>query len=427
MAGDIRHPSRRSPVAARVSEAPGPEPDGRGVGQPPSAPAQWMLGLQRSVGNRGVAELVDAARATGLPLAGGEPVAGAHLHRPEVLTVQRDLTITWDDVNQTRVPGAQGTKIFGKLLDALRDYHNNKRNARAFTKELNDVETHCRDYLKAQAQVPGSAARADVRKVAELLNQAEADLNRALTPAPVAPGAILKATLGTAPAELTPRLLWMREVAKATDASVAEKAALPQVKAALAQYNLIRARQEASLRAQQGQASGQPRYLDRPAGEGGALSELLRSLFATFAARPHGFPSATTVEQFGRSVRDAVRALRIDHDTRRYSNFDDVEVILSGSAVTGRALVAKRGEAQPAAFGNHSDFDVAVVSAALFDVCRIIAPGSIRDDKLRTEPDPIPEIAEVSRVLGLAQHREVSIMVFKTRAAAQRSPGVRIA
>lgn len=419
MPGQARS-SRPRTKLGREDAAAGADP-GRSAGAPPTAPALSVLRLQRSIGNRGVSDLLDTARKT------GRFPAPAPVDRPprEVPTAQRDVTVSWAAVNETRIQGAQAEKSFKNLLEAVRDYHNNKRNGLAVTKQLTDIVTYGRKFLAAQPQT--AADRADVKIVATLLNEAETDLKEPLTPPPAAPAAVLKATLGVAPGELKPRLEWMIGVATASDASAAEKAALPKVRKALEEYKVIYARQQASLRTQRGPSSGGAR-LARPTGDAGALSQLLQELFATFGAKPHGFGTPDAVQRFGLAVKTALQALTITGaGGTSYSGFTDVEVILSGSAVTGRALVAKGGAREPKLFGAHSDFDVAVVSPMLFKACQNVAPTSIRDDNLRTEPDPLPGIVAISRALEKIARREVSIMVFKTRAAAQRSPGVRIA
>lgn len=378
-----------------------------------------VLTLQRSIGNRLVTALLTDVPRSAADSAGAEPEPrGAPVLQRKITVKYTDLLIPLGERSKN------GAKIFGNLQTEVQGYHSDVTlglKGDALKRRLEKLVELGERYLKANQGVMTK----EIELVNRLVNEAKTDLGVAPTVVPVATSAP-PVVAGPPPLLLRERLVWMKKKRQEATATPQMVEANSKINKAIKQLDLIQSIQ--MERVQHGEDANLDAF-QYPSGDAEALSELLKELFTTFSLTAHGF-SATdptghgsappTMAAFGAKVKEELRGLQIG----KASDFADAEVVLSGSAVTGVALLAKGGAKAPKPFGAHSDFDVGVVSARLLSAVRD-AGGEVRGGT-RTAPDPVTPIAELSARLSAFAKREVSIMVYKNRDAAQRAPGIRL-
>jgi hypothetical protein len=234
--------------------------------------------------------------------------------------------------------------------------------------------------------------------------------------------------------KLHDRLRWMEAKSKQPDATEAEQDAAPLIAAARKELGNVTRKQAAQMAADAAKEAKQfdvqakkQRQADKiTLGSGAAaLSAMLGELFAIFGFVPLAFAGTATqgpVQQmasFATRAKKLLRDLTIRGTNEKHTDFDDVELVVAGSSALGYSPHKRT------TFGPQSDVDLGVVSPKLLAACKD-AGAELRGVQDRTEPDPLPEIAWVSRALKTLVDRKVTIMVYGSRAAAQRQAGVQI-
>jgi hypothetical protein len=167
-----------------------------------------------------------------------------------------------------------------------------------------------------------------------------------------------------------------------------------------------------------------------------ALSAVLGKLFKIFSFSTLGFSGTATqtpeaqTQAFVTKAKELLGGMVITGKSGRHDNFNDVVLVIAGSSALGYSPHKSKD------FGDKSDIDLGVVSPRLLAACKDVDATLLRGLKDRTGPDPLPEIVAVSRELsklvpfvtqeGKRELRDLSIMVYGSRAAAQRQAGVEL-
>jgi len=394
-----------------------------------AAPAT-ILALQQSSGNRRVTQM----------LASPATVSVAMVQRlPAAIKFVEDM----DKAGKSQT----GKNVLFDLGNALRAYHReNERKPKDTPALLAAIETviaRCGEWLKIpKSPVGPDAARTKV--VDTLLKEAEAEQGvldpKKAKAATVAAVPALPADRGT---YLQDRLDWMDKKRQQPTSSPAQKGAEELILTAGQELKRILKKQTHQIAADDLRSKDKSDDRDEKAKEAirdqqdqadriklrtgaDALSAILGRLFAIFEFTPLAFKDTTTttaVQQqtaFVKRAKARLAGLVVKGPKRDFTGFDDVELIVGGSSALGYSPHKKTD------FHDKSDLDLAVVSPKLLDACRD-AGGDIRGTGDRTGPDPLPEVAALSRELeGLVGGRDVSIMVYASRDAAQRQVGVQI-
>jgi hypothetical protein len=340
-----------------------------------------------------------------------------------------------------------GTKIIFDITAALRDFHReNDKGTKAeksvLLAALETIIAKCDAWLGIVGKTPKPPDAAKADTVTKLVTDARAERGR-LDPSKAekeeeAEEEVEEEEVPALPRQrgtkLHDRLRWMEAKSKQPDATEAEKDAAPLIAAARKELGNVTRKQAAQMAADAAKEAKQfdvqakkQRQADKiTLGSGAAaLSAMLGELFAIFGFVPLAFAGTATqgpVQQmasFATRAKKLLRDLTIRGTNEKHTDFDDVELVVAGSSALGYSPHKRT------TFGPQSDVDLGVVSPKLLAACKD-AGAELRGVQDRTEPDPLPEIAWVSRALKTLVDRKVTIMVYGSRAAAQRQAGVQI-
>jgi len=413
-----------------------------------------MLTLQRTHGNQAVLRMF------------GQQPNGAP-------AIQRLIEGTAFATSLARTGQRYGGKSLGNIIDQLRAYHTERKGMGAtldakklvttltkliemcnawvtgFPKNLSAkedlanktaVETLAKDAGTEQRVVTTGKTEAEVLKEEEEEEEVEVE---------VPP---LPAQRGT---KIEDRLNWMWAKAQQADATEEQQGALEMITKAQSELKRVMGRQRAQMKADDAANSADKTFWQGKAdgykiGSGEqALSFMMGRLFELFEFTPLAFQNELIadpqqqVEAFSAKARELFSALKLTSTDgqKTFGGFDNVILIVAGSSFVGYS------ESKGTNFGQQSDVDLGVASLELLNACKA-AGAQLRGINDRTDADPLPAIKAISAELkklvpyvhktqtrgqggkttttSQNRQRKVSIMVYKSREAAQRQAGVEL-
>jgi hypothetical protein len=410
-----------------------------------------MLTLQRTHGNQAVLRML------------GQQPNGAP-------PIQRLTDATTFATGLARTGQRYGGKSLGNIIDQLRNYHIEKKaigdkadksklvttltkliemctawisgfpkglSAKEDLANKTAVETLAKDAGVEQRVVTTGKTEAEVKREEE-----EEEVEVEIPPLP--------AQRGT---KIEDRLNWMWAKAQQADATEEQQGALEMITKAQSELKRVMGRQRAQMQADDAANSGDKAYWQSKAngykiGSGEqALSFMMGRLFELFEFTPLAFENALIadpqqqVEAFSAKARELFSALKLTSTDgqKTFGGFDNVILIVAGSSFVGYS------ESKGTNFGQQSDVDLGVASLELLNACKA-AGAQLRGINDRTDADPLPAIKSISAELKKLvpyvhttqgkgrggktttenRERKVSIMVYKSREAAQRQAGVEL-